>query len=98
MHKAVKRALTVEEIQTYRRDGVVLVRELVDPNWVGELQELVDQNIVQPSTMVRDINESGSTGNFFGDTFVCHHITGFRSFIFDSPAADVVSACMGRVG
>ncbi len=95
MHKAVKRALTVEEIQTYRRDGVVLVRELVDPNWVGELQELVDQNIVQPSTMVRDINESGSTGNFFGDTFVCHHITGFRSFIFDSPAADVVSACMG---
>jgi hypothetical protein len=30
MHKAVKRALTVEEIQTYRRDGVVLVRELVD--------------------------------------------------------------------
>ena len=95
MHKAVKRALTVEEIQTYRRDGVVLVRELVDPNWVGELQELVDQNIVQPSTMVRDINESGSTGNFFGDTFVCHHIAGFRSFIFDSPAADVVSACMG---
>ena len=67
MHKAVKRALTVEEIQTYRRDGVVLVRELVDPNWVGELQELVDQNIAQPSTMVRDINESGGTGNFFGD-------------------------------
>jgi len=95
MHKAVTRALTAEEIQTYHRDGVVLVRELVDPDWVTELQELVDQNIVQPSRMVRDINESGGTGNFFGDTFVCHHIAGFRSFIFDSPAADVVSACMG---
>jgi len=85
MHKAVKRALTAEEIQTYRRDGVVLVRELIDPDWVTELQGLVDQNIVQPSTMVRDINESGGTGNFFGDTFVCHHIAGFRSFIFNSP-------------
>ena len=90
MHKAVTRALTAEEIQTYHRDGVVLVRELVDPDWVTELQELVDQNIVQPSDMVRDINEPGGTGNFFGDTFVCHHIAGFRSFIFDSPAADVV--------
>ena len=60
MHKAVKRALTVEEIQTYRRDGVVLVRELVDPDWVIELQELVDQNIVQPSAMVRaSLSEAG---------------------------------------
>ncbi len=94
MHKAVKRTLTAEEIQTYRRDGVVLVRGLIDADWITELQQLVDQNIVQPSRMVRDINEPGGTGNFFGDTFVCHHIAGFRSFIFDSPAADVVSACL----
>ena len=72
MHKPVKRALTGDEIQTYRRDGVVLVRGLVDPDWVVKLQELVDQNIIQPSTMVREINEPGGTGNFFGDTFVCH--------------------------
>ena len=95
MHKTVKRALTGDEIQTYRRDGVVLVRGLIDPDWVVKLQELVDENIIQPSTMVREINEPGGTGNFFGDTFVCHHISGFRSFIFESPAADVVSACMG---
>ena len=78
MHKPVKRALTGDEIQTYRRDGVVLVRGLVDPDWVVKLQELVDQNIIQPSTMVREINEPGGTGNFFGDTFVCHHIPGIR--------------------
>ena len=34
MHKAVTRALTAEEIQTYHRDGVVLVRGLVDSDWV----------------------------------------------------------------
>ena len=52
MHKAVKRALTAEEIQTYRRDGVVLVRELIDSDWVTELQQLVDQNIVQPLSLI----------------------------------------------
>ena len=51
MHKAVKRALTAEEIQTYRRDGVVLVSGLIDAVWVTELQQLVDQNIVQPSKL-----------------------------------------------
>ena len=78
MHKAVTRALTAEEIQTYHRDGVVLVRGLVDSDWVTELQELVDQNIVQPSTMVRDINESGGTGNFFWRHFCLSSYRGIQ--------------------
>ena len=87
--------LSDESIETYQRDGVVCVRALIDPVWVAELQDLVDRNIAQPSTMVRNIDEPGASGKFFGDTFVSHHIGEFRRFIQDSPAADVVAACMG---
>ncbi|GIS90286.1 MAG: hypothetical protein CM1200mP20_03270 [Pseudomonadota bacterium] len=45
--------------------------------------------------MVRNIDEPGASGKFLGDTFVSHHIGEFRGFIQDSPAADVVAACMG---
>ncbi|GIS87941.1 MAG: hypothetical protein CM1200mP18_06510 [Gammaproteobacteria bacterium] len=94
MHKPVKRALTGDEIQTYRRDGVVLVRGLVDPDWVVKLQELVDQNIIQPSPwFVKSM--SLVVPVIFSGYVRLSPYSGFRSFIFESPAADVVSACMG---
>ena len=95
MNRSVSRSVTVDEIDAYHRDGVVCLRALIDPVWVAELQDLVDRNIARPSTMVRNIDEPGGTGSFFGDTFVSHHIGEFVRFIHDSPAADVVAACMG---
>ena len=95
MNRSVSRSVTDDEIDAYRRDGVVCLRALIDQVWVAELQDLVDRNIARPSTMVRNIDEPGGAGTFFGDTFVSHHIGEFFRFIHDSPAADVVAACMG---
>jgi ectoine hydroxylase-related dioxygenase (phytanoyl-CoA dioxygenase family) len=86
------RPISADEIATFQDDGIVCLRGLFDADWVRELQGLVDQDMQSPSDMVKNINAEGATGFFFGDTFVCHHLHGFRRAVFDSPAPRVMAA------
>lgn len=89
------RAITDEEIETYRRDGIVCLRGLFDAEWVERLRACIEEDKANPSGMVKNINEEGATGDFFGDTFVWHHIDGFRRAVFESPGAKIAGALMG---
>ena len=91
MNKDLPRPITDEEIETYRRDGIVCLRGLFDSDWVEFLRSRVAEDQANPSGMVKNINQAGATGDFFGDTFVCHHNAGFRQAVFDSPAADLAA-------
>jgi len=86
------RAVTEDEIAAFRRDGIVCLRGLFDAQWVAQLRKLVEDDMNNPSGMVKNINTADATGFFFGDTFVCHHISDFRRAVFDSPAAGVMAA------
>lgn len=50
----------------------------------ARLQELIEEDIASPSGMVKSIDAKGSNGFLFGDTFVCHHIEGFKDAVFNS--------------
>lgn len=89
------RQLTDEEIATYQRDGIVCVRQAFDAAWIEELRDLVAQDMAKPSGMVKDINAKGASGFFFGDTFVCHHVEGFKRAVFDGPGAALAGQAMG---
>lgn len=91
---ALPRRLTEEEVETYQRDGVVCVREAFDAGWIEELRALVALDMANPSGMVKDINAKGASGFFFGDTFVCHHIEGFRRAVFEGPGAALAAQAM----
>lgn len=79
----------------YERDGIVCIRQAFDSEWVGYLQDLVDENIASPSEMTKNINEENSTGFFFYDTFVSHHLPGYQKFVFESPASQLVADVIG---
>jgi len=89
------RPLSQDEIDCFRRDGIVCLRGLFDRDWVARLRELIEQDIAAPSGMVKDINAPDSEGMFFGDTFVWQHVPGFDRFVFDSPAAPIAAGAMG---
>ncbi len=89
------RQLTDGEIATYQRDGIVCVRQAFDAAWIEELRDLVAQDMAKPSGMVKDINAKGASGFFFGDTFVCHHVEGFKRAVFDGPGAALAGQAMG---
>ena len=100
MNRHPPRAITSEEIERFRRDGIVCLRGLFDAEWVERLRDLVAEDMQRPPGMVKNINARDATGFFFGDTFVCHHIDGFRDAVFDSPAATIMAPLFGadRVG
>ena len=83
MQSALPRAVTADEIETYRRDGIVCLRGLFDADWVSSLRASIEASKANPSGMVKNINDEGATGDFFGDTFVWHHIEGFKRAVFD---------------
>ncbi|MEQ8395102.1 phytanoyl-CoA dioxygenase family protein [Thalassobaculum sp.] len=95
MKEGLTRPVTDAEIDTYRRDGIVCLRGFFNRDWVEHVRGAVEQNIANPSGMVKDINQAGSTGFFFGDTFVSHHIPAYRKFVDGSPAAELVGSLLG---
>ncbi|MCH9672582.1 MAG: phytanoyl-CoA dioxygenase family protein [Gammaproteobacteria bacterium] len=89
MNREPLRDITDAEIETFENDGVVCLRGLFDADWVEYLRTQVEADMTAPSGMVRSANEAGGTGNFFGDTFVSHHVSGFKQAAFDSPLAQI---------
>ncbi|MCR9212930.1 MAG: phytanoyl-CoA dioxygenase family protein [Proteobacteria bacterium] len=94
MNNKLHRDITEAEIKTFEEDGVVCLRGFFDKYWVDHLRDLIDQDIANPSGMVKSIDAEDATGFFFGDTFVCHHIDGFRDAVFDSPAPAIAATLM----
>ena len=78
MPSPLPRAITAEEIETYQRDGIVCLRGLFDAEWITLLRDSIEADKANPSGLVKSINEDGATGNFFSDTFIWHHIDGFK--------------------
>lgn len=89
------RPITPEEVETYRRDGIVCLRGMFDAEWVARLRDAVDEDKAAPSPMRKNINADGATGDFSSDTFVWRHVDGFRRTVFDGPGAAVAGAVMG---
>ncbi len=89
------RPVSEREIETFKRDGIVCLRGLFDRACIDDLRQLVEADIRAPSAMVKNVNQAGSAGMFFGDTFVRQHLPGFDRFVFDSPAAEIVATMMG---
>ena len=93
MNEALLQKITGEAIDTFQRDGIVLLKGLFDEGWVEHLREAVAQDMAAPSPMWKDVHRGG-TGNFFGDTFVWAHVPGFRKFLRESPVAEVAATVM----
>jgi len=86
--------VTEDQIRAFEEDGVVHLRQVIDPATLDRLRELVAEDMANPSGMVKDINADGASGFFFGDTFVCHHIKGFRDVVFASGLAEAAGRTM----
>jgi ectoine hydroxylase-related dioxygenase (phytanoyl-CoA dioxygenase family) len=101
MTSQLTRALTSEEIETYRRDGIVLLKGLFDRRWVDHLRPLVDADMAAPGPLHLELEEKADgdaqqgEGRFFFDTFLWPRHEGFGRFVHESPAAAVCGQLMG---
>ena len=79
MNRSLTRPITQEEISTYRRDGVVCLREMFDREWVEWLRDTADT----------------IPGEYGNRAFLWPFYDAYRELAFDSPVGEIAAAMMG---
>jgi ectoine hydroxylase-related dioxygenase (phytanoyl-CoA dioxygenase family) len=88
MGSAPLRAVTDEEIEAFHRDGAVLVRQVLPPEWVEVAAAGLDEAIEEPDALSSDL------GTLRVDQFPAARAAGLRRLVEDSPIAEVVATAL----
>ena len=86
--------VTDEMIETYQRDGVVLIKGLW-ADWVEELRAGVARNMAEPGPYGAENLKPGEGGRFFDDYCNWNRIPEFETVIRGSEVAEVAGKLMG---
>ncbi|AUG51959.1 phytanoyl-CoA dioxygenase family protein [Thalassospira marina] len=86
--------LTPADIETYQRDGVVLVRGLF-ADYLPQLADGIEANMRDPGPYGAENLKAGEAGRFFDDYCNWQRIDEFEQVIRHSPVAAVAADLMG---
>jgi len=87
---------TTDLAADYRRDGVVVARNVLDRAQLDELVAAVDENLAAPGPWAIDYTPSGSTGRFFGDYVNWERIDGYRHAALEGPLPQLARKLLGE--
>jgi hypothetical protein len=74
--------LTPDEIEAFRRDGVVCIRGVMPRRWIDRMGEAVDRVIATPTEIGAMISEPEV--GFTNDIFLWLKDAAYRAFVFES--------------
>ncbi len=85
----------MDECAAYERDGVVCLRGVFSPDWVGYLADAVEEAMASPGPHAEEYAPRGGSGRFFGDLELAQRLPKFMRFALESPAAATAARIMG---
>ena len=94
MNTGLSRTIIPDEIETYHRDGVLLLPGMFDKDWIELLNKGLDANIEAPTRRSRIWYKDTSGRSMFYDHTAWQGIEEYRKFIFNSPAAQICGQLM----
>ena len=94
MNTELLRTITTEEVDTYHRDGVLLLKNMFNKNWIKLLNKGLDINCESPTERHRIWDKDDSGHTMFYDTLAWQGIREYKKFIFNSPAAQICGQLM----
>ena len=94
MNTGLSRTITPDEVETYHRDGVLLLPGMFDKDWIELLNKGLDANIEAPTRRSRIWYKDTSGRSMFYDHTAWQGIEEYRKFIFNSPAAQICGQLM----
>ena len=89
MNTELPREITHEKIETWHRDGVVLLEAMFDDDWIELLKQGLNQNCKNPTHRARTWDRDSQGRTMFWDSQAWHGIEEYQKFIFSSPAAQL---------
>lgn len=95
MNTDIPRTITSDEKKIYHQDGVVLLRDMFDSDWIDLLKQGLITNCGNPTSRSRVWDRDAEGRTMFYDSQAWQDIDQYRQFIFDSPAAFIAAQLMG---
>lgn len=90
--------ITQEQIDTFRREGAVCIRNLLDQEWIAHMRAAVECALERAaeSPNARNIAaEAGKAGRFHNESSLWQNHDGFLRFISESPLAEAAAILTG---
>ncbi len=77
------------QLERYRRDGVVCLRQAFAPRWIALAKRGIERNLDNPGPFFRDHTRAGSPGRYVFDFWTWRDIPEFEQLIFESPLGEL---------
>jgi len=92
MNRSPLHSISAEDIATYRRDGVVCLRGMLDRDWIERMQAAIAKVVADPLPFGIP---GPSHGPMVSICYLSRQPGDFRDFVFDSPAAEIAGRVIG---
>jgi len=89
MNTEIRREISVNEIDAYHRDGVVLIKDMFDSEWIDVLKRGLTNNCENPTHRARTWDRDAEGRTMFWDSQAWQEVDEYQQFIFKSPAAEI---------
>ena len=91
----MKSPINQQHFIDYQRDGVVLIRNLIDADWLQLLADGIEQNLKNPTARSIDyVNDPTSNAHFFFDACTYRQNDAYDRLMLDSPMAETAARLM----
>lgn len=87
-----QRDVTAREIEDYRRDGAVVLRDILQPAWLESMRDAVDRGLTRPGKISEEYAKDG--GRYLGDMFMWLRDADFRALALESPLPEIARQVM----
>ena len=84
-----------EQIDKFKRDGAIVLREMFSRDWLETLARGVDKNFADPGPDATRYTPAGEPGSFYDDYCNWNRIDEYREFVLQSPAAAIAGSLLG---
>ncbi|MEO0493025.1 MAG: phytanoyl-CoA dioxygenase family protein [Actinomycetota bacterium] len=86
--------ITHQHIVDFATDGVVCLRQVINPDWIEKLAAGLERNVAAPSERARVWNTDEHGRVTFYDSQVWQEIPEYRDFVENSPMAEIAGRVM----
>ncbi len=91
----LRRTLTADEVESFRRDGVTMLSSMFSADWVDLLRSGLDAHLDSPTERARIWDRDAEGRTMFWDSMAWHGIEQYQQFVHQSPAAELAGRLLG---
>ena len=94
MNNFMKKLLTTKEIENFKTDGAVFLRNKFDLSWIEKLKIGIKKDIKSPSPRFKSHTIQKNIPAYLEDYWTWNRVPEFRDFVFNSPVSQIASELM----